>query len=232
MKTPDLAFIIPAFNAEAFLADAVLSCLKQSHRNIEVVIVDDGSTDGTRRVIQHFHEHDKRVTGVLLSKNFGRGYARNIGNETARAPIIAVLDADDMAETNRAKNTLELMAEGVFYGAAAVVDSLGNEIAMLRADAFDLKAALEQQVNRIVHSTMAYPKGVTALAKYDEGEYSKLGLDDWKFQLDLALAGVKFTHTEKILSAWRENSGQITDVRDHKKVATLKGKYLKKYALK
>ncbi len=231
MKTPDLSFVIPAYNAEAFLSDCVLSCLKQSHKNIEVVIVDDGSTDSTRRLITHFHDKDSRVVGILLSKNSGRGYARNIGNETARAPIIAVLDADDMAETHRAKNTLELMEAGVFYGAASIVDTMGNEINRFRADPFDLKTALEKQVNFIVHSTMAYPKGVTKLAQYDTGEYAKIGLDDWKFQLDLALAGVKFKHTDKVLSAWRENDSQITNIRDHKKVAALKGKYLKKYAL-
>lgn len=232
MRTPDLAFVIPAYNAQDFLSDCVISCLKQSHRNIEVVIVDDGSTDSTRRLIEHFHNKDHRVTGVLLPNNAGRGHARNLGNETARAPVIAVLDADDMAEVDRAKNTLELMEKGVLYGAAAVVDSMGNEIARLTADKFDIKTALEKQVNRIVHSTMAYPKSVTALAKYDTAEYCKLGLDDWKFQLDLALAGVEFKHTDKILSAWRENTGQITNIRDHKKVAALKGKYLKKYALK
>lgn len=232
MKTPDLSFVIPAYNAQDYLSDCVLSCLKQSHKNIEVVIVDDGSTDATRRLIEHFHNSDNRVTGVLLPKNQGRGHARNLGNETARAPVVAVLDADDMAETDRAKNTLELMEKGVFYGAAAVVNSMGNEVARMRAETFDLKTALEKQVNFIVHSTMAYPRSLALSIKYDEKEYAAVGLDDWKFQLDAALLGVPFRHTDKVLAAWRENNEQITNIRDTKKVAKLKGQYLKKYAIK
>lgn len=234
MRIPDLSFVIPAYNAQDYLSDCVLSCLTQTHRNIEIVIVDDGSTDATRRLIEHFHNKDARVVGVLLPKNSGRGHARNIGNETARADVIAVLDADDMAETRRAENTLELMDKSVLYGAASVVDSVGNEIGRARAEPFDFKVAVEKKINKIVHSTMAYPKGVLKLAKYDEGAYSDLGLDDWRFQLDLFLAGVKFKHTEKILGAWRESEGQITAIRDAKKTMRLKAKYFKtnKYAIK
>lgn len=232
MKFPDLSFVIPAYNAEAFLSDCILSCLRQSHKNIEVVVVDDGSTDSTRRVIEHFHRTDTRVVGVLLPKNYGRGHARNLGNETARAPVLAVLDADDMADVDRAKITLDLMDKSVFYGAASIVDSMGNQIGRFRADTFDLKTALEKQHNLIVHSTMAYPAAITGGAKYDEGEYAEAGLDDWKFQLDLALGGAEFKHTDKILSAWRESADQVTNVRDIMKVCDLKAKYMKKYAIR
>jgi glycosyltransferase involved in cell wall biosynthesis len=231
VKTPDLSFVIPAFNAQDFLSDAVLSCLNQNHKNIEIVIVDDGSKDSTRRLIEHFSKSDQRVVGVLLPKNYGRGHARNLGNETATAPIIAVLDADDIAEEARAKHTLDLIEDGVLFGSAAIVDSVGRPLGRFRADPFDLKTAIEKQVNFIVHSTMAYPKKLTERFKYDEGEYAALGLDDWKFQLDMALAGVQFTHTEKILSAWRENDDQITTIRDTGKVAKLKDQYLKKFAI-
>lgn len=232
MKTPDLSFVIPAYNAQDYLSDCVLSCLKQTHRNIEVVIVDDGSTDSTRRLIEHFAKTDTRVNPIFLPSNKGRGHARNVGNEVSTARLIAVLDSDDMAEQHRAENTIKLMDGCVLYGAASIVNSLGHEIGRFRADAFDLKTALDKQVNFIVHSTMAYPKSVTNIAKYDEGEYASLGLDDWKFQLDLALARVDFKHTEKILSAWRENDGQITSVRDAAKINKLKAQYLKKYAIK
>lgn len=232
MKIPDLSFVIPAHDAQDFLSDCIGSCLRQSHRNIEIVIVDDGSKDATRRIIEHFHEKDNRVVGVLLPKNGGRGAARNLGNETARAPVIAVLDADDMADSRRAENTLELMDKSVFYGAAAIINSLGSQVGTFRAEPFDLKMALEKQANMIVHSTMAYPRDVIKFAKYDEGEYAKLGLDDWKFQLDLALSGVVFKHTGKILSAWRSNDDQVTNVRDIQRVHKLKARYLKHYAIK
>lgn len=230
MKTPDLSFVIPAYNAQDYLSDAILSCLKQTHKNIEVIVVDDGSSDSTRRLIQHFTEKDPRCHAILFSANCGRGHARNQGNALARAPIIAVLDADDMAERDRAKNTLEQLDRGVLHGAASVVDSLGNEIGRIKVEDFNLKKALEDGVNRIVHSTMAYRKADIRKWLYDEGEYATLGLDDWKFQLDLALDGTKFKKTDKILSAWRSNSEGVSNVRDIAKVKTLKDQFLKRYA--
>ncbi len=230
MKAPDLSFVIPAYNAQDYLSDAILSCLNQTHKNIEVIVVDDGSTDSTRRLIQHFAEKDPRCHAIFCPENRGRGNARNEGNELASAPIIAVLDADDMAERNRAKNTLEFLDRGVLYGAAYVVDSLGNQVGQLKAEDFNLGKALEDGVNRIVHSTMAYRRDDTRKVRYDEGEYAALGLDDWKFQLDLALDGTKFTKTDKILSAWRANSEGVSNVRDIAKVKTLKDQFLKRYA--
>lgn len=226
MKRPDVSFVIPAYNAQAYLSDSILSCLKQTHKNIEVIVVDDGSTDATRRIISFFSEKDSRCHGVLLPKNRGRGHARNTGNEAATAPIIAVLDADDMAERKRAEH---ILGESVLYGAASVVDSLGSEIARVNAEEFSLERAIEKRVNGIVHSTMSYPKAVAEQYKYDEGKYAAIGLDDWKFQMDLALAGWHLAKTDKILSAWRSNSDGISNTRNIERVRALKEQYFSEH---
>lgn len=91
MSDERVSCIIPVHNGEAFLAEAVRSILEQTHAPHEVIIVDDGSTDGTPRVIRGFRAP---VRGVRQD-NAGPAVARNRGLEAATGAFIAFLDADD-----------------------------------------------------------------------------------------------------------------------------------------
>jgi glycosyltransferase involved in cell wall biosynthesis len=91
MSGPLVSVILPAYNAEAFVARAIRSVLAQTYRPLELIVIDDGSTDGTRRVIDGFAPE---VT-VLTQANAGPYAARNLGIAHARGPLIAFADADD-----------------------------------------------------------------------------------------------------------------------------------------
>jgi len=88
---PLVSCVIPAFNAEAHLGEAIDSVLAQSHRVLEVVVVDDGSTDGTAQVAQSGGE----LVIYVQQANAGPSSARNRGVELARGELVAFLDADD-----------------------------------------------------------------------------------------------------------------------------------------
>jgi glycosyltransferase involved in cell wall biosynthesis len=90
MSSPLVSVIIPAHQAAEFLADAVASALAQHHTAVEVIVVDDGSTDGGATAL----EPDPRVT-VLRQSHEGVSAARNRGIAAARGDLIAFLDADD-----------------------------------------------------------------------------------------------------------------------------------------
>lgn len=91
--TPSLiSCIIPVFNGERFLAEAIESVLAQTYRPVEVIVVDDGSTDGTAEVARCYGE---RVSYVW-QQNAGETAARNLGLTTAHGKFIAFLDADDV----------------------------------------------------------------------------------------------------------------------------------------
>ena len=89
---PKVSVIIPAFNAEAFLAEAVGSVLAQTYRNIEIIVVNDGSSDGTGAVALSFGQ---RIIYVEQS-NSGPARARNRGIELSTGVFVAFLDADDL----------------------------------------------------------------------------------------------------------------------------------------
>lgn len=228
--TPRASFVIPAYNAECWISKAINSCLKQSIKLIEVVVVNDGSKDGTREIINALAAKDKRVVPVHLDQNVGRSEARNIGNRKAASEIIMVLDADDMAMRDRAKQTVgffEIRKPDVIWGAFYPINALGFPTLQhpIPAGPFDHVVSREKKLNFICHSTMAYRKGVTLNVQYDTGEYSKLGLDDWKFQWDCFKKGYLMRHIRQPLSYYRDISAGISKTRDQKAVDALKEAY-------
>lgn len=90
-----VSVIVPAYNAEPFLADAVRSALAQTWGNVEVIIIDDGSTDGTGAIADGLAARDRRVR-VVHCRNGGLSSARNVGLSVAKGEFVCFLDADDM----------------------------------------------------------------------------------------------------------------------------------------
>lgn len=91
---PVLSVVMPVYNVEAYLRECLDSVLTQSLRHLEVIAVDDGSTDGSLAVLREFERRDARVR-VLTQPNSGQGIARNLGVEHARGEFLAFIDSDD-----------------------------------------------------------------------------------------------------------------------------------------
>jgi glycosyltransferase involved in cell wall biosynthesis len=92
MTSPLISCIVPVFNGERYLGETLESILAQTHRPIEIIVVHDGSTDGTARVTAGY---DERVR-YLKQDNAGPAAARNLGLDAARGDFVAFLDADDL----------------------------------------------------------------------------------------------------------------------------------------
>lgn len=224
------SFVIPCHNDASWVCQAIQSCLMQSVRDIEVIVVDDGSTDGSREAIEWQQKYDDRVKPVFLPENKGRSNARNEGNAATDSPVIMVLDADDIATKNRAKITLALFEEknpDVVYGQFYTVDEFGTIDQKVKVSLFSPESARKSKVNGICHSTMAYRKGVSLNVPYNE-EFGKLGLDDWKFQWDCHDKGYKFAVSNKPLCYYRLTPDGISRTRNPDEVSKLKEVYLAK----
>ena len=89
---PLVSVVVPAYNAQHTLARTIRSVLAQSYTNLEVIVVDDGSTDATREIAEEFARTDPRLH-VLTKPNEGVARARNFGMEAARSELIAPVDA-------------------------------------------------------------------------------------------------------------------------------------------
>ena len=93
--TPLVSVIIPAYNAENFLARTLESVLSQTYQNIEVLVIDDGSQDRTAEIVQSIAQKDSRVI-LLQQENSGVAAARNLGINNSIGEFIAPIDADDI----------------------------------------------------------------------------------------------------------------------------------------
>lgn len=124
VTTPDVSIIVPVHNDEGFILAALDSCLAQSWENIEVICVDDASTDGTAAVIEEFRYRDSRVRLLRQEKNRSAFQARRVGIAAARAPYVLFLDGDDELLPDAVRSTLLLArserADVVGFGVSVV----------------------------------------------------------------------------------------------------------------
>lgn len=116
---PEVSFVVAAYNAEETIRRAVESALAQETLDVEVIVVDDCSTDGTCDVVEKIA--DPRVRLLRLAKNRGPGGARNVGLDAARGNWIAILDADDTVSPQRLARMIDLASA---TDAQIVVDNI------------------------------------------------------------------------------------------------------------
>ena len=94
-ETAKVSVIIPIYNAEGFLRNCLDSVVNQTLRDIEIICVNDGSTDRSELILSEYRQEDSRIKLIRL-ENSGAGAARNRGIRSARGDYIAFLDADDL----------------------------------------------------------------------------------------------------------------------------------------
>lgn len=99
MKEPLISIIMPVYNAEKRLTISIKSILNQSYKNLELILINDGSTDASKEICQLFAESDTRVK-VINQKNSGVSIARNRGIDESTGTYISFIDSDDFIEEN------------------------------------------------------------------------------------------------------------------------------------
>lgn len=100
MKNPILTVVMPVYNAEKYLKEAINSILQQTYRDFEFIIINDGSTDGSTKIIDDFAATDSRIT-VIKQPNHGLVYSLNKAIKSAKGTLIARMDADDVSDKDR-----------------------------------------------------------------------------------------------------------------------------------
>jgi len=128
-----VSIIMPVYNSEKYLKEAISSVLNQSYSNFELIIVDDGSTDNSLNIAREFAEQDKKVTVITLKEHKGVAVARNEGLKRARGEFITCMDSDDIMLLNAIKTRVEFLnshleVDLVFGKIHKVIDKEGNPI--------------------------------------------------------------------------------------------------------
>lgn len=139
---PLVSVVMPIFNTEYYLDESIGSILGQTFRDIELICVDDGSTDGSLAVCKKYAQEDDRVITVV-QKNNGQGYARNRALDIARGEYVYFMDSDDRLEPTALRKLTALMEKNdldVLFFSAAVID---NEYASGKRDQYVRKGCYE-----------------------------------------------------------------------------------------
>ncbi|MDI9313303.1 MAG: glycosyltransferase family 2 protein [Hydrotalea sp.] len=135
-STPLVSIIMPVFNGEQYIARAIDSVLQQTYKQLELIIVDDGSTDGTATMVKKYQASDKRVKYIKNKKNSKQWFSRNVGLAAATGDYIAWQDADDMADKTRIAKQLDFLQKNKAYDLVAsdmmVINQDDKKISIVR----------------------------------------------------------------------------------------------------
>lgn len=136
MESPKVSVLMPVYNAIPFLEGAVESILTQSFKDFELIIVDDGSSDGSYALLEEYLKRDPRVQIIRNPKNMGIVYSLNSGISLCRGDYIARMDADDISLRDRIRLQFAVMEtdkEIAALGTALTyIDSSGRELGVIR----------------------------------------------------------------------------------------------------
>ncbi|OLT48649.1 hypothetical protein BJF87_19640 [Gordonia sp. CNJ-863] len=189
MTIPEVSVLLPFYNAEATLADAIESVLAQRGVDLELILIDDGSTDCSPEVARRYHD-DPRVVAHSHA-NMGLAATLNVGIDLARAVVVARMDADDVARPGR------LRAQVVYLNAHPEVTLVGGQINRMVDGAIDSRSSFPLDHDDIVallrvgghalsHPTIAFR---TEAARRVGGYWTHGVAEDWDFFLKMAEDG-------------------------------------------
>jgi glycosyltransferase involved in cell wall biosynthesis len=208
---PLISVLMPAYNSELYIAEAINSILQQSYQQIELIIFDDGSTDQTRQIIQSFA--DPRIVKMLSDQNYGVVRARNDMIDKASGQYIALMDADDIADPLRLEKQLHSLEAGecdVCGSAQWVLDESTGKLKKSK-DIFsdpDLRSLLSVYCG-LCNSAMMGKAEIFKRFKYDT---SILTSEDYYLWVQMAAAGYRFINLKERLITYRRYPAQTSSV--------------------
>lgn len=220
-KEPLVTVVIAAFNAERFLPFAIRSALSQTLRSLEVVVIDDCSTDSTATIVKQEAERDGRVRLHSLDRNFGASGARNRGFALARGRWIAVMDSDDLMAPERLER---LVHEGERHDVEMVADiparfhSVREDLIPILegTEDFAIDAAHYLATNRFFHGSLHYGllkpifrTGTLQASGESYDERLRIAEDD-DFYLRLLLRGLHFRVSASVGYFYRQHGSSVS----------------------
>jgi len=204
---PLVSVLMPAFNAQKYLREAVDSILNQTYSNFELLILNDGSSDQTQVILDSFS--DPRIKLLQHEKNQGLVCTRNDLVAAARGKYIALLDSDDIALPERLEKQVEFLEEGA-------AEIIGADHFTLNELNGKLKKSKQRHSNADIHAMMSVCSplcnpAVMGIASLFQSHPYQSGTDiveDYSLWQKLALEGVRFANIKVPLIYYRMHPNQ------------------------
>ncbi len=215
MKKPKISVIMAVHNSEKFLRSSVESILNQTLKDLELIIINDGSSDNSSKIIKEYTEKDKRIISINNLKNLGPAGTRNQGLKIAKGKYIAILDSDDISSRERLKiqyNYLEKHPNIFLVGSSAIfIDESGKIVSKFRKyDDYEVLAWRFPKSCGIIHSSVMY-RNEKIFFYNEKFRYAH----DYELYLHLLNSGKNLTNLPQFLVKYRVHADSIS-VSKHK----------------
>ena len=203
--------VIPVYNRAALLADAVASVLAQTYRPIEILIVDDGSSDGTTAVAQALAEEHPDLVRFVRQENRGPGPARETGRQLARGEYLQYLDSDDRLHPQKFERQVALLDArpevDIVYGITQLIDADGIVLDELLKWSGESRCALYPGllVDRwwSTHTPLWRSEFCDRIGPWSDLRYS----EDWEYEARAGALGARLDSVQTVVSFHRSHCG-------------------------
>ncbi|RTY83277.1 glycosyltransferase [Flavobacterium sp. ZB4P23] len=206
MKINLISIVLPVYNGEKYLASSIESCLNQTYQNIELIIVNDCSTDGTSGIINRFAEKDKRVRIINNTINIKLPASLNVGHVVAKGDFITWTSDDNYYEANAIEELLKSLLE-------KQVDIVYSDVLLI-----DYEAIKVREVNFLNFENIIFGNFVGSCFLYKKEVFERNNgyneelflIEDYDFWLR-AIIHSKYSHLNKTLYNYRKHENSLTN---------------------
>ncbi len=219
MKTePVVTVVVPCYNAEAFLTETLESVCAQTYERLQILVVDDGSTDQTAAIAEAFAVRDERIT-ILSKPNGGLSSARNFGIDHARGKYVSFVDGDDLWHPTKIEKHVAHLekdeAIGVSYSATQFINTNGGNLHRRFPKTKNLSDYDLFCRNPITTgSTAVFRREVFEFHRFDEGLFGYEDVDCW-LRIAFAPPGKwRFEGIPELLTLYRVHTQSLSNKYD------------------
>ncbi len=195
-----VSIIIPVYNKEKYVKESLKSAVNQTYKNLEIVIINDGSTDNSKAIIEDFIKDHKNIIYINEDKNIGLCLARNKAISASSGEYILPLDADDLIDKTYAEKAAKILDNepdvGVVYcNFTRFQDIVNRQRCKVKAENLIFE-------NYIINGSMYRKEDFYKAGQYKEW-LNALGCEDWELWISFYEKGYKFKGIDEFLYHYR-----------------------------
>ena len=203
-----ISIVLPAFNSEQYIEDTLASIREQTWQNWELIICDDGSTDGTCRIIEVHKQADERIRLIRNSASRGVAEARNLCLRQAKGDYICFIDSDDLWPPDKLAYQLDCMLKhgyDITCGHFMDMDEQGRRFGMVRRCHRQITLSGLLKNNCVLFQTVMAKAVCLPLL-----QFKNIRHEDFVLAIDLIRSGVQIHGLDRVLAYRRRRSGSLS----------------------
>lgn len=222
MKSPLVSIVMSVYNDVRYIEDSIISVLNQTYQNLELIIINDGSTDGSDEVIRKYANLDSRIIFINNKKNIGLAQSLNLGITIAKGSYIARMDSDDICVSKRIEiqvsfliNNPEIDVCGTYV---SILRDYNNYFQIIKYPLTNKEIKFQLLSNSpLAHPTILGKKNVFLTHRYKNYSIAQ----DYDLWTRMSLNNIIFANIDQVLLKYRIHKKQTTFIKQSLKFSII-----------